>query len=544
MNLKKKCKLINSSGLSTIALILTLLLGVGKISMAQLSVQPPENGESNVKVLFAFDDHSIPWKKNLKLTMVTPDKHPNNPVVARGPKGSVDEWAVQFYGSVIRDKGKFRMWYISADDQGLKLIKQGKGFSGLRPAYAESEDGINWHKPDLGLVEHNGNKANNLVKIDPQDAAAGVHLIVIHEPKDPNPGKRYKMLLTVMAHLGTGEGRGKGSTTIVLFSADGLSWKAETPMQFENGFLLEKDLMLPAINFEQGGLYRWNGIYYLPGQVFSPTVWQPDGKIVGRVMTILRSRDLIKWDSLLSYSFIRNGMSGKVVPVGEGEESHIASSTWNRGNVLLGVHGLWHGAPKWQDRSMDLGLMLSNDGISYREPTADYVLISKGKEGEWDQGGLIQGQGFANVGDKTFIWYGSWDMTKPSYPPRGGVGLVTLRRDGFGYLATRNQEETASFETRIIEKKEITSGKVRLLLNAENISKDAPIKVELLDKTGLPIPGYAGKNAALVVNEGLYQEIKWAGNRYAKVNKDFSVKISYPNGGEARVYALYFENIP
>ena len=31
-------------------------------------------------------------------------------------------------------------------------------------AYAESDDGITWRKPELGLSEFNGSKRNNLVK--------------------------------------------------------------------------------------------------------------------------------------------------------------------------------------------------------------------------------------------------------------------------------------------------------------------------------------------------------------------------------------------
>ena len=42
-----------------------------------------------------------------------------------------------------------------------------------------------------------------------------------------------------------------------------------------------------------------------------------------------------------------------------------------------------------------------------REPVRDYVLISKSTTGEWDQGVLLQGQGFENVGDKTYIYCGS-----------------------------------------------------------------------------------------------------------------------------------------
>ena len=300
-----------------------------------------------------------------------------------GRKGAPDEWAVQFYGSVLHHEGKFKMWYVAADDESLELIKRGLGFSGLRPAYAESEDGVHWRKPNLGLVEHRGSRQNNLVLMDPPDVG-GIHLIVIHEADEPDPARRFKMLLTVAATLG----KSKGSTSITLFSPDGLRWKSGTRVRFEKGFLVEEDLILPPENFEQGGLYRWNGMYHLPGQQFSPWVWQPDGKPVGRAMTILRSRDLVQWEPTKTLSFIRGGAIGREIPVGQAEEAHLAASVWHRGNVLLGVYGLWHGAANWQDRTIDLGFMISNDGLHFREPVQDFVFIPRGEEGAGIKGGF------------------------------------------------------------------------------------------------------------------------------------------------------------
>jgi hypothetical protein len=33
----------------------------------------------------------------------------------------------------------------------------------------------------------------------------------------------------------------------------------------------------------------------------------------------------------------------------EGEQNHEGISVWNRGNVLLGIYGRWHGAAEWKD---------------------------------------------------------------------------------------------------------------------------------------------------------------------------------------------------
>ncbi|QDU82328.1 hypothetical protein Pla110_40830 [Polystyrenella longa] len=495
-----------------------------------------EKESTSEKTLFAFDDHSIPWKNNLKLTMVKPEKHASNPLIPRGEKGAVDEWAVQYYGSTIKHDGLYKTWYIAADNESLELIKKGKGFSGLRPAYAESDDGIHWRKPNLGLVEYNGSKNNNLVLIDPPDVA-GIHLIVIHEEDDPDPTRQFKMLLTVSAYV---EGS-KGSSTITLFSEDGLSWRSPTPLHFEEGYLPEEDLILPSINFEQGGLFKYNGMYHLPGQQFSPSVWQPDGKRVGRVMVTLRSRDLIHWEESTALGFIRGTAIGKVGKVSEDEEAHLASSIWNRGNVQLGVYGLWHGAQKWQERGLDLGFMLSNNGIHFREPERDYVFISAGEEGSWDEGGLLQGQGFHHIGDRTYVYYGSWDLTKPSYPPRGGVGAVSVERDRFGFLSAFNSEREARFVTAPVE----PEGKsTKVILNVDQIDANSSIRIELLDELSQPIPGYSGSDAGTVSESGFHQVVNWPKSNSGIINlkKPYSIRVLLPEGGEAQFFALYVSN--
>jgi len=495
-----------------------------------------EKSESRPTTLFAFDDHSIPWKSNLKLTLVKPDKHPDNPLVRRGGEGTVDEKGVQFYGSVVRHDGKFKMWYIAMDDSALRVSRM--GLSGMVPAYAESDDGIHWKKPELGLVEHQGNTRNNLVLMDPP-GTCGIHLIVIHEPDDPDPTRQFKMMLTSLTRLE--EIPRTVSTSIPFFSSDGLRWRSAKPLRFENGRFNDEDLAMPRVHFEQGGLFRWNGMYHLAGQQVAPWVWQPDGTKVGRVMSTFRSPDLIHWEPGSAFGFMRGTAVGKVGKPAEDEEAHLASSVWHRGNVLLGVYGIWHGAKEWKDRTIDLGLTLSNDGLHFREPIQDFVTIPRGEEGEWDEGGLLQGQGFANVGDKTYLYYGSWDLTKaPRFPPRGGVGLVTLRRDGFGYLSKYNPETPAQCVTDTLTLKRDTA---RLFVNVDQISDDAPITVELLDEQSRPMVGYALDDAAQLTAAGVHQEVFWPKRNSSSIDvaDAFQVRVKLPASGDARVFAIYLE---
>ncbi len=75
---------------------------------------------------------------------------------------------------------------------------------------------------------------------------------------------------------------------------------------------------------------------------------------------------------------------------------------------------------------------------------------SRGKDGEWDQRGLIHGQGYENVGQETYVYYGSWDLSGASSVR--AIGLATMRRDGFGYLSTCQPGE-GQFTTAPIPKR-------------------------------------------------------------------------------------------
>lgn len=146
----------------------------------------PYFDETRAMTLFAFDDVSIAFTQNLKLVMRSPTRHAANPIVRRGPPGSCDAWAVQFYGSVIRTRDKFRMWYVAAGED--RLDRSAPRSSPWRVAYAESQDGVHWTKPNLGLVEYNGNRNNNLVRLEPRLGTLNVK--VLHDPDDPDTDRR------------------------------------------------------------------------------------------------------------------------------------------------------------------------------------------------------------------------------------------------------------------------------------------------------------------------------------------------------------------
>jgi len=492
------------------------------------------------RVLFAFDDHSIPWQHNLKLTLVAAEKHPANPVLRRGPPGAPDHGHAVLYGSVIKDGDRFRMWYLGMFET---EIKGGQAPGYWRPmCYAESTDGINWTKPGLGLVEFNGSKANNICLIEGEPHSltrVNDFLSVLQEPDDPDPSRRYKAAF--IAHVPYDEVRGGMSqvgvkekrvcATIAAVSADGLQWKVVGDRPANAG----------GERFEVSGLYRFGDFYYTPGQLIAPWGWRPDGSDGGRIMLTYRSADFVHWSQAKSFSFARPGQLTQ--PRVAGQQTHMGAGIWNRGNVLVGVYGIWQDAPTPPPKGkshnfgvrIDLGLVVSNDGIHFREPVADFKVIPRGGDGEWDNIALLQGHAFVNEGDRTMIWYSHWDTGGTLQSME--IGLATLRRDGFGHFSSKDDRNDAHFITAPLSVGK--SAKIRL--NIDGVSADAPLMVELLDARDQPLRGYSGAAAARIVANGIQQDVVWPQSRAATLpaGQPLAVKVVFPVKSKARVFAVY-----
>ena len=91
-----------------------------------------------------------------------------------------------------------RLWYICRDLDNRPNL-----------AYAESTDGVTWTKPDLGLVDYHGSRANNLVGIPSLDGA------VFRDPR-ARAGEEY-------VYVGHVHGEG----VFRYYSPDGLRWQRD-----------------------------------------------------------------------------------------------------------------------------------------------------------------------------------------------------------------------------------------------------------------------------------------------------------------------------
>ena len=131
-------------------------------------------------ILLGIDDVSWPLQRSVCLYLSKPEVR-KDPVLipSRDNPDAPDYMATHFYGTVLFDQGKFRMWYYAVHPKpGLKDLIEGP------ICYAESPDGLRWTKPSLGQVMFNGSRENNIIAL-PGDRFEGVE--ILKDEDDPNP---------------------------------------------------------------------------------------------------------------------------------------------------------------------------------------------------------------------------------------------------------------------------------------------------------------------------------------------------------------------
>jgi hypothetical protein len=180
----------------------------------------PPTPTSGILREILFSPGNITEKKNAYDRFEPLKKPTQNPVMtAQMPweQGGVN------WGSVIRSRtdGKFRFFYATdfpGAQAGAVLVDnslQGKNHCVV--CYAESDDGLVWHRPALNLFFQNEFPGNNIILTWASyynDAPS-----VIEDVRDPDPQRRYKLM---MFHIDTKDSDLSGCCLFV--SPDGLHW--------------------------------------------------------------------------------------------------------------------------------------------------------------------------------------------------------------------------------------------------------------------------------------------------------------------------------
>lgn len=118
------------------------------------------------------------------------------------------------YFTVINDHGSYRLYYRGAGHNPANNDRH-SAQAPMTECYAESRDGIHWTRPNLGLVEFGGSKANNIILLG-QDALSFTPFLDDNPATAPN--ERYK------ATAGTKVPGVKGYALVGYTSPDGIRW--------------------------------------------------------------------------------------------------------------------------------------------------------------------------------------------------------------------------------------------------------------------------------------------------------------------------------
>lgn len=375
---------------------LLLLIVVTFVSMVSLSASRNNATSSHQSEFLLLDARIIDKTENAKLTLGNVTKDSRNPLFKEDKP-----WEVRFdnlYANVLYDSaaGKYKCWYSPfIVDPGTskipveqrKQIRYPAGRMGKREmgvCYAESDDGIHWRKPNLGIIEFNGSRENNIV----MRAAHGAG--VFRDEHETDSRRRYKMFFK----------RGKMKAA---FSADGLHWGDAFDCKGLDvaGDTHNNALWVPTLNKYVGITRMWGG---------DPAVRQ------------------VGWTSTEDFS---SWSEAKVVLQGltPSQQTYAMPAFYYKG-VYLGLVAIFN--PETDRVCTELAW--SPETIEWHRIAAGTPFIANSDTPHHYDWGCVYAAAYPIVQkDKILLYYGGSDGPHTGWR-KGYFCLATIRKDGFaGY---------------------------------------------------------------------------------------------------------------
>ena len=320
---------------------------------------------------------------------------------------------------------------------------------------AESDDGMQWERPSLGLVEYCGNKQNNILPVE-----SGKSLRQIcHDPEDEKAP--YKMTC-----LGPGGIRGS-------ISQDGYQWTE-----------LDKPLISspPAGDVQALWFNKVDGRYIITHKT--------NGGRSRRAVCIAESEDF--------HTFFDSRLIMKADLIDPPDVEYHGMMGFAYADLHLGLAERWINVPT---NHFELLLTWSHDRKTWHRPVPREPFI--GPTYDWNQGWHMgASSGPYQVGNQLWFHF-TGGRRRPHFCVKGGppkrevVGLATITVDRFASI-------TAGFMEGQLVTKPMTWPGGDLLLNASTtrhldsypLDGGGAMQVEVWDESGQPIEGFAGESAA------------------------------------------------
>ena len=485
----------------------TILLAVGPLAFfpsGRLVAESPPGGDDSLAGLGSgpwrrlfLDATVVEKQEGLTRTFHAAEKYAGNPVLRKDKpwEGGKAIAGPYLYGTVMWDQGKLRMWYHCV----------GKGYVNC---YAESEDGITWTKPNLGIIEYGGSKDNNLFLTVTQDAAEKPpskergqchNASVIKRPWESDPAKRYALFC-----FGADYGFPR-----VAFSPDGLHW-AFPPETAKKPLFASSDVL----NF-----------FFDPYKSRYAATWKTRNRR-GRAVGVAWSADGLNWTKPVDGPvFVADDLDPDAtqiygMPVFPYQGLYIGlpwlyNARWIKGGDYT-VNRM-HEAQKDSPRTVDVQLGWSWDLINWTRPPGRQPFIPRGKKGEFDSDMIYTARAPVRVGDKLFFYYGGCVGLHDDPNVQANIGLARLRLDGFCSMAAGDTEGWLITRREVFEVPQIT-------INAKTAAS-GHVTAEVLDANDKVLPGFSREDCLLFHGDSMSHVLKWKTGAFSEKQRRQEKKI-------------------
>ena len=427
-----------------------------------------------------IDDHLIDTMAGLQRVVQTPEKCEQNPVL-RGD-GPGEGQLARILGNSVHfdaDENIFKMWY---DTEG-----------GV--AYATSADGVNWDKPNLGVMAVDGSPATNLV-------CPGRNLTVTKDLREADPNRRYKGLYWYS--LSDPDVRWMGKGHFAAFSADGIHWNpaAENPvMPFSHGVT------------DGQSVFGWDPSHGKYVVYLRPHVeyFEPPKRSVGWAT----SDDFIHWGPAVSV-MVPDDQDARY-------EEFYRMAVVRYESLYLGFLWVYDNDPDFAIQTLNTQLTVSRDGVAWERAADRQYILTNGEAGAFDSYYSCVCT-MIPVGDELYLYYlgANFPHTPPGEGGKKGsqkawIGSVVdgeLRAFAPGLAKLPrgrivSMEPTAKDGMLTTEPLHFTGS--NLTLNAD--AGQGSIAVEVLDAAGESVDGCSRSEAIPVTENGFRCEVRWKGGR-------------------------------
>jgi len=398
------------------------------------------------------------------------------------------------YITVLKDGDLYRMYYRSVPGT---VPASGDGWA-LYVAYAESRDGIHFTKPNLGLIEYKGSKANNLIwgtgavpgpedaqrhKRSPWTLPAANFTPFIDTNPAALPAERYKA---------TG---GIGAGLYALVSPDGIHWtqKSETPI------IAQEVRPTPNNLFDSQNSIFWDTVQKQYVAYLRDSYPLPGNGEFTRATRRATSKDFMNWNDpeWISYGDqpINQFYTNAITPYFRAPHIYVGFPM----RFLLSRNAK---LPAEYDALRGKGLsdavfISSRDGQNWSRRFLDAFIPPGPDILNWTDRNNTVSLGLVPTGTGEMSVYYLQHFRLPTNHVRRGV----LRLDG---LVSAH----APYEGGEIITKPITFAGRKLVVNYAT-SAAGSLRVELQDAAGQPLPGRALKDSVDMFGDSIAQEFTW-----------------------------------